>query len=360
MTMLNQCINTRLLATNNIPIPTMRTLSPASQNHILSLLDAGHTAAQIAASAGYSLGTISKLCFKYRSHLSKSLGGRPSKLSSTNIRHAQRLISSGKADTAVDVAKALRNITNESLSAQTVRRNLKIAGMKAVVKKKKPFLSKKHRKERMDFALTHQHWTVEDWKKVVWSDETKINRLGLDGRKWVWKKAGEGLSDRLVQGTQKHGGGSVMVWGCMLWEGPGYACRIDGIMDGDLYTKILEEDLQASLSHYGISAGDVIFQQDNDSKHTCKKAQTWLKDHDFNVLLWPAQSPDLNPIEELWTHVKRKLSAHEVAPKGILELWERVEEEWNKIDAEVCQNLIESMPRRIAAVLKAKGGHTKY
>ena len=120
----------------------------------------------------------------------------------------------------------------------------------------------------MDFALAHQHWTVEDWKKVVWSDETKINWLGSDGRKWVWKKAGEGLSNRLVEGTQKFGGGSLMVWGCMLWDGVGYACRIDGRMDGDLYIKILEEDLQASLNYYGKSTGGVIFQQDNDSKHT--------------------------------------------------------------------------------------------
>jgi hypothetical protein len=277
----------------------------------------------------------------------------------TSVMH-NSLISSGKVDTAVDVAKSLRNITNQPLHAQTVCRGLSLAGMKAVVKRKKPFLSKKHKKARMDFALAHQHWTVEDWKKVVWSDETKINRLGSDGRKWVWKKAGEGLSDRLVQGTQKFGGGSVMVWGCMLWDGPGYACKIDGRMDGDLYTKILEEDLQASLGYYGISVGDVIFQQDNDSKHTCKKAQTWFEDHDLNVLLWPAQSPDLNPIEHLWDHVKRKLSEHEIAPKGILELWERIEKEWNKIDAEVCQNLIESMPRRVAAVLKAKGGYTKY
>ena len=260
----------------------------------------------------------------------------------------------------MDVAKALRTVTNQPLHPQTVRRNLSAAGMKAVVKKKKPFLSKRHRKARMDFALAHQHWTVEDWNKVVWSDETKINRLGSDGRKWVWKKAGEGLSDRLVQGTQKFGGGSVMVWGCMLWDGPGYACRIDGKMDGDLYTKILEEDLQESLNYFGKDAGDVIFQQDNDPKHTCKKAQTWFQDHDLNVLLWPAQSPDLNPIEHLWGHLKRKLAEQEVAPRGILELWERVEEEWNKIDAEVCQNLIESMPRRVAAVLKAKGGYTKY
>jgi transposase len=241
-----------------------------------------------------------------------------------------------------------------------MHRSLKVAGLKAVAKKKKPFLNKKHRKARMDFALAYQHWTVEDWKKIVWSDETKINRLGSDGRKWVWKKAGESLSDRLVQGTQKFGGGSVMVWGCMLWNGPGYACKIDGRMNGDLYIKTLEEDLQASLGYYGKSAGDVIFQQNNDSKHTCKKAQTWFQNNDFNVFLWPAQSPDLNPIEHLWDHLKRKLSEQEIAPRGILELWERIEGEWNKIDAKVCQNLIESMPRRVAAVLKAKGGYTKY
>ena len=83
--------------------------------------------------------------------------------------------------------------------------------MKAVVKKKKPFLSKRHRRERLDWAVAHQHWTVEDWKRVVWSDETKIDRLGSDGKKWVWKKAGEGLSDRLVEGTLKFGGGSLMI-----------------------------------------------------------------------------------------------------------------------------------------------------
>jgi len=88
--------------------------------------------------------------------------------------------------------------------------------MKAVVKKKRPLLSKHQRRERLDFAIAHQDWTVEDWKKVVWSDETKINRLGSDGRKLIWKKKGKGLSDRLVQRTVKFGSGSVMMWGCML------------------------------------------------------------------------------------------------------------------------------------------------
>jgi transposase len=201
---------------------------------------------------------------------------------------------------------------------------------------------------------------VEDWKRVVWSDETKINRLGSDGRKWAWKKAGEGLSDRLVEGTLKFGGGSVMMWGCMMWEGPGYSCKIDGRMDGDLYIAILEDELQDSIRYYDKNHTDIIFQQDNDPKHTCKKAKAWFKDHNFQVLPWPAQSPDLNPIEHLWGHLKRRLGEYKTPPKGILELWERIEEEWNKIEPSVCQGLIESMPRRVAAVIKAKGGYTKY
>src|SRR5882762_4770269 len=181
------------------------------------MLDAGHSAAHIASSTGHGVGTIFMLCSKHCSHLSKPVGGHPSILSSTKIHHAVHLISSGKASTAVDVTKTLSNIINQPLSAQTVCNSLKKAGMKAVVRKKKPLLSHRHRKERMDFALEHQHWTVEDWKRVVWSVETKVNRLGSDGRKWAGKKAGEGLSDRLVGGTLKFGGGSLMVWGCMQY-----------------------------------------------------------------------------------------------------------------------------------------------
>ena len=83
------------------------------------------------------------------------------------------------------------------------------------MKQKHPLLSKHHRRERLDFALSHQDWTVDNWKCVIWSDETKINCIGSDGRKWAWKKAGEGLSDRIVEGTVKFGGGLVKMWGCM-------------------------------------------------------------------------------------------------------------------------------------------------
>ena len=103
----------------------------------------------------------------------------------------------------------------------------------------------------------------------------------------------EGLSDRLVEGTLKFGRGSVMVWGCMLWEGPGYAVKIDGRMDGDLYIKILDEDLASSLDYYGKTPSDIIFQQDNNPKHTCNKAKNWFQDNGYEVMLWPAQPQTL-------------------------------------------------------------------
>ena len=151
-----------------------------------------------------------------------------------------------------------------------------------------------------------------------------------------------------------------MMWGCMGWDGIGYATRIEGKMDAELYTAILEDELQDTLEYYNKSPTDIIFQQDNDPKHKSARATKWFEDHGFTVIRWPAQSPDLNPIEHLWYHLKRRLDDYDYPPNSLHELWERAQKEWNEIDVEVVRNLIRSMPNCVAAVLKAKGGYTKY
>jgi transposase len=331
-------------------------MSPNTRQLIVTLLQNGKSCHQVAAQLYVSYSMVQRVYTSIKDSLPQHLGGCPRKLTTCDQRLLARKVTSGVADTAPQLKKLL----DLDVSTQTVRNALKKAGLKSAVKQKKPFLSKAHQRRRLEFALRHQHWTLEDWSRVVWSDESKINRLGSDGRSWVWKKPGSALKEQHVSGTVKFGGGSLMVWGCMTPQGVGHICKIDGRMDAEQYTNILQANFLRTVEDYGLDKANLIFQQDNDPKHTSKKASKWFKQNKVNVLKWPAQSPDLNPIEHLWQHLKWQLNAYEVPPAGILELWGRVEVEWKSIPKEVCRNLIESMPRRIEAVIKAKGGQTKY
>lgn len=160
--------------------------------------------------------------------------------------------------------------------------------------------------------------------------------------------------------TMKHGGGSILIWGCFCWDGPGYICQIEGKMTALDYQGILGSDLLDSIRYYGQQVDQVVFQHDNDPKHTAQSTKIWMEDHNINVLEWPSQSPDLNPIEHIWWELKHRLNGYATMPKNNDELWSRVVEVWDTIDKEVCMKLIESMPARINAVLRAQGGYTKY
>ncbi len=150
---------------------------------------------------------------------------------------------------------------------------------------------------------------------------------------------------------------SVMIWAAMSSAGVGPLCFLKSTVTAAIYQLILEHSMLPSADKlYGDA--DFIFQQDLATAHTAKGTKSWFNDHGVTVLDWPANSPDLNPIENLWGIVKRKM--RDTRPNNADDLKAAIKATWASIPPQQCHKLITSMPHRIEAVIKAKGAPTKY
>jgi hypothetical protein len=322
---------------------------------------------------------ISKLVNKRQSCVSRfvcnsmgrqSLGertgrGRKFKLSLRDERVIKRLIMSGECESAAEIARQAENLGLPRVCENTVRNALRRQGLFARVMRKKPFLSKKHKALRLAWARKYRTWTVSDWERVIFSDETKMTVLNSSGRTWCWRGKGTNpFTDKAIKPTRKFGGGSLMAWGCMSAHGVGNMCRLMTNMNSSVYIEIIDQHLLRStqwlLPH---GRAPFVLQHDNDPKHTSKKVQEHLgqlsRSHNMTVLDWPPQSPDLNPIEHLWVLLKQRV--REGPPiRSVDALWERMEPAWWSLEASYCRHLVSTMPKRVAAVIEAGGGYTKY
>ena len=141
----------------------------------------------------------------------------------------------------------------------------------------------------------------------------------------------------------------------MSAAGVGELYFIEGNMNSNMYCEILQQSMIPSLQKLDCRA---VFQHDNDSKHTSKTTIALLKRLRVKVMDWPSMSPDLNPIEHLWGILKWTVKVYKVS--NICQLHNIIMEEWKSIPVATCEALVNSMPRRVKAVLDNDGGHTKY
>ena len=149
---------------------------------VTSLLQEGYSCHQIQSKTGVGKSTIGRIKKEMDGDKENSKGGCPSKLSPSDKRSITRQITTGKLDNAVQATHFINNILSNPVTPQTVRNALKEDNFHSIVKQKRPLLKKVHRLDHLKFAKYHENWTVDDWKRILWSDETKINRIGSDGR----------------------------------------------------------------------------------------------------------------------------------------------------------------------------------
>ena len=195
------------------------------------------------------------------------------------------------------------------------------------------------------------------WESVIWSDETTV-RQRPQGKKMEFRVHSSAKKEDLPVNAQVHSGGfSVMFWGCFSKVGLGPLVALEGNMTGEKYIELLKTTLIPELAAAG---RPMTFMQDNAPCHTANLVKAFMAENDLETLPWPPQSPDMNPIENLWAIIKARRQKKFGLPKSKSDLIEQIFDIWDNIEPKLVENLADSANKRVNAVLKLKGKVSKY
>lgn len=335
-------------------------VTPTKRARILAYQEEGWSQTKIASKLGLTQSSVSrhlKILHRDANFYRKTHKlGRPSVLNQHDMKFAARKFYSGAAKNSADLGRQFY----PEVKPRTLRRHCQNAGLHGRRCRNVPLLTKNQIQQRALWSRSLQAWGRAEWDLVVFSDESKICLIGSDGAQYCRRRDGDALNPLFTKKSVKFGGGSIMIWGCITSKGVGRLYRIEGKMNKEYYVQILSDALLGSLRDHSLGRRSIIFQQDNDPKHTSRLAVDFLKRKHILVLPWPANSPDMNIIEHVWDYLKRKVHSRTSRPRNKDHLWEIVEEEWKAIDPAFIQRLYGSMARRVDTLWSHSGGNTKY
>ena len=265
-----------------------------------------------------------------------------------------------------DLRRVFKEVSNKSVSCAQVKHNLSLnvtrqtvynalkdnSNLKFKKMKKKPPLNNAHKLKRVNWARDKVGWNNE-WKYVIFSDEKKFNLDGPDGFSCYWH---DFRKEERIFSKRHSGGGSLMIWAGFSFYGKTTLRIISTRMTAVGYQNVLDEHLLPFLDEMPLEDLEkLVFMQDNAPVHRANSVKAWFENHRINVVDWPPYSPDLNPIENVWGILARRVYSNGRQFQSVKELREAVFRAWKDFTAQDLRPFIESMKSRVSDVLLGNG-----
>lgn len=338
-----------------------RHLSRQEMLRAVGMLEAGATQHVVAETFLTNQSVISRLWSRYRAtgSVAERHVGRYRVTTPIQDRYLQRTARRLPNTTAMQLVQRLQEDYQLLVSDQTVRRRLHEVGLHARRPLRVPALRRGNRGRRLSWAREHLLWTEQQWSTVLFTDESRFGFHPDSRRIRVWRTPGRINRLQHPQEVHPYQGGTIMVWAGIRIGGRTDLVWIRGHLSARKY---LEEVVEPVIHPHRIQMGpEFLFMHDNAPSHTARLVSAALRDHDIQVLRWPAQSPDLNPIEHAWDMLQRRALRN--FPPNLTtetELFEHLQRTWERIPQHDIDNLILSMRNRCRCVINVSGGNTDY
>lgn len=340
-----------------------RQTSEFERGRIIGMMEAGLSISAVSRMVGRDRKTVRLWWTRFQTEnqcIRKVGSGRPAAASRRHL-HALSIITKRNRFSSVKwIRQQWMTVCGLGVCRRTVNRFLLRMNLKSYRPLVRTPLGPHHRRARLDWCRERIEWD-EEWHSIMFTDESRFCLDVNDGRVRVRRLPGERFFDCCIREHDRYGGGSVMAWAGITWDGKTQLIRVDGNLTAQRYVDEIIDPVV--VPYIRQQRQEVTFQQDNARPHTARVTQDALRINNVTVLPWPARSPDLSPIEHAWDILGRRVSDPELYPHppATLDiLWERLDEQWMQIPQQQIQRLISSMPRRVHHVRQKRGGHTRY
>ena len=306
--------------------------------------------------------TVSNVIRRYKNNTvgNKKKMGRKPKLSERGMRLLKKYVLQNCFEPLYVITARFNAATKLQLSINTTRRYIKKLKMYSYVAIQKPFLRKKNISARIKWAMMHKNWTLNQWSKVAFTDEASFTVRPMRNRLKVWRHRGKGMLPNNIVPTFKSGYQTISVWGCFSMHGRTPPVGTIGSFTSATYRVIIDNHIIPFIYDIHGGTNEFILQEDNCGPHRAKNIATYLANEDVARMEWPPQSPDLNPIENVWGLMKNRLRKRSVHPSSPMHLFSILSEMWNTLPDSYFQSLVASMPVRVKKVRQGRGKSTKY